>query len=86
LDTYLRQRAQDNMAKGPPPRTDTLTHEPSHRVEMRFTDVPVQPQPIPAQAPVIQEPPPKSRGILPSFSNPNKPKPGQSGPQEIGVV
>jgi hypothetical protein len=73
------------MAQGPPPQTDTLTHKPSQRVEMRFTDVPVQPQPIPAEAPVIQEPPPKSRGILP-FSNPIKPKVGQSEPQGIGVV
>ena len=42
LDSYLRKRARNNLAKGL--QTDVITHNPSVRVEMRFTDVPTQAQ------------------------------------------
>ena len=43
LDTYLRKRAQKNLAKGPPLQTDVISHDPSGRVDRRFADVPTQP-------------------------------------------
>jgi len=76
----LRQRAKDNFAKGPPPQTDTIRHEPQQRVDMRFTDVQTHVQPI-QPAPV-----PQSRSIPPSRGKVKVPKKGRSGEQEMGIV
>lgn len=75
LDTYLRKRAKENLAKGPAPQTDVLQYDPQQGVEMRFTDVQTEPQPIQ-----------QSRVVLPSNAKVKKPKKGKSREQEIGVV
>ena len=78
LDTYLRKRAKDNLAKGPPPQTDVVRHQPTEGVEMRFTDVQTEAQPI--------QPVQQSRAIPVQPKEIKQPKRGQSGEQEMGVV
>jgi hypothetical protein len=71
LDTYLRQRAKDNLAKGPTTQMDVVMQDPG-RVDMRFQDVPTQPVPV------------MTRGLVQGKTK--KPKKGRSGEQEMGVV
>lgn len=78
MDTYLRKRAKDNLAKGPASLTDVISYEPQERVHMRFTDVQTQPQPIQPQACAV--PPPISNAKV------KKPKREREGRQEIGIV
>jgi hypothetical protein len=78
LDTYLRKRAQDNVAKGPPAQVDVVTHQPTQGIEMRFTDVQIDAQPI--------QPAPHARAIPMPPQKFKKPKKGKSGEQEMGVV
>jgi hypothetical protein len=90
LDTYFRKRAVDNLAKGPPPERDVISHDPTQRVEMRFTDVQTQPQPIQprpqAAQQSVQPQPVQTRGIPPAKAKTKVPRKGTSGEQEIGVV
>jgi hypothetical protein len=75
LDTYLRKRAKENLAKGPRPQTDVIQYEPHRTVDMRFADVQTQPQPIQQIYPVP-----------PSNAKVKKPKKGKSEEQEMGIV
>jgi hypothetical protein len=80
LDTYLRQRAKNNLAKGPVPQTDVICHDPSQRVDMRFVDVQTQPQIVQTQ------PSQQNRTILSAKGKVRKQKNGTSGQQEMGLV
>jgi hypothetical protein len=73
LDTYLRKRAKDNLAKG---YTDVINRDPQQRVDMRFTDIPTQAQSV-QQCRIVS---PLSQGKA------KKPKKGKCGEQEMGVV
>lgn len=76
----MRKRAKDNLAKGPAPQTDVITYDPSQQVDMRFVDIPTQPQVVQAQP--IQQ----NRTILPTMGKVKKPKKGTSGQQEMELV
>jgi hypothetical protein len=78
LDTYLRKRAEDNLAKGLSPEIDVIHHDPQQRVEMRFTDAQIQPQFVQTTQ--------QSHGIPPIKAKGKKPKPEASGEQEMGVI
>jgi hypothetical protein len=76
LDTYLRKRAKDNLRKGPPLQRDVITHDPSGRVDRRFTEVQTQAQPVQQSRTVS----PENKGKL---KNPQR---RMSGEQEMGIV
>lgn len=84
LDTYLRQRAQDNLAKHRPGQSDTVTPlPPSQGIEQRFTDVSVEAQPLPREQMMQPTAATTGRGIM---GGKGVPKRGRSGEQEMGVL